>query len=145
MVAYAWALQFWVEKADSPTGGKPGLLVGSIVELREEMKCYASFSDEDVFNGVALLEEIPINPPKEALPKAPSQHLLTTHEGRHCVHNHGACCREEASKQVPRLGESATPLQTHGYCQADSPFVERPKAKASQPEFRGRAGLTPSN
>ena len=46
-VAYTQALQFWVEKADLPTGGKPCHLVGSIVELWEEMKCYISFSDEE--------------------------------------------------------------------------------------------------
>ena len=57
MVAYAWALQFWAEKADLPTGGKPCLLAGSILELQEEMKCYISFSDEDVFSGMALLED----------------------------------------------------------------------------------------
>ena len=65
-MAYAWALQFWVEKADLPTGGKPCLLVGSIVELQEEMKCYISFSYEDVFNGIALPEETPVITPKEA-------------------------------------------------------------------------------
>ena len=68
-VAYAQALQFWVEKDNLPTRGKPHLLVGSIVELWEEMKCYFSFSEEDVFSGVALLEEPPIIPPKEATPK----------------------------------------------------------------------------
>ena len=70
MVAYTWDLQFWEEKADSPTGGKPCLLVGSIVDLWEEMKCYVSFSDEDVFNGIALLEETPIITPKEATTKS---------------------------------------------------------------------------
>ena len=59
MVAYAWVLQFWVEKADPPTGGKPHLLAGSVVELQEKMKCYISSSNEDVFNGIALLEETP--------------------------------------------------------------------------------------
>ena len=68
MVAYTRALQFWVEKDDLPTGGKPCLLAGSIVELQEEMKCYVSFSDEDVFSGMALLEEPPVTPPKEAMP-----------------------------------------------------------------------------
>ena len=68
-VAYTQALQFWVEKADPPTGGKPCLLAGNIVELWEEMKCCISFSDEDVFNGIALPEETPIIPPKEATPK----------------------------------------------------------------------------
>ena len=69
MVAYAWALQFWAEKADMPTGGKPCLLAGSIVELWEETKSYVSFSNEDVFSGVALPEKPPVIPPKEAMPK----------------------------------------------------------------------------
>ena len=45
-------------------------LVGSIVELQEEMKCYISFSDEDVFDGIALPEETPITAPKEATTKS---------------------------------------------------------------------------
>ena len=65
-MAYAWALQFWAEKADLPTGGKPCLLVGSVVELWEEMKCYVSFSDEDMFNGIALPEETPVATSKSA-------------------------------------------------------------------------------
>ena len=68
-MAYAKALQFWAEKANPHTKGQPCLLVGSIVELSEEMKCYVSFSDEDVFSGVALPEKSPITPPKEATPK----------------------------------------------------------------------------
>ena len=70
MVAYAQALQFWVEKVDLPTGGKPHLLAGSVIELWEEMECYLSFSDEDVFKGVALLEEAPIIPSEEVTPGA---------------------------------------------------------------------------
>ena len=42
---------------------------GSIVELKEEMKCYVSFSDKDVFSGMALPEKSPMTPPKEATPK----------------------------------------------------------------------------
>ena len=72
-MAYATALQFWAEKANLPTEGQPCLLVGSIVELREEMKCYVSFSDENVFSGLALPEESPITPPKEATPKGALQ------------------------------------------------------------------------
>ena len=69
-MAYAKALQFWVEKANLPTQGQPRLLAGSIVELREEMKHYVSFTDEDVFSGMALLEESPVTEPKEATPKS---------------------------------------------------------------------------
>ena len=39
------------------------------MELRKEMKCYVSFTDEDIFSGVALLEESPITQPKEATPE----------------------------------------------------------------------------
>ena len=56
-MAYAQALQFWVEKANLPTQGQPCLLVGSVLELREEMKCYVSFPDEAVFSGMALPKE----------------------------------------------------------------------------------------
>ena len=68
-VAYTKALQFWVEKANTPTEGQPQLLVGSAVELREEMKCYISFTDEDIFSGIALPEESPITQTKEGTPK----------------------------------------------------------------------------
>ena len=56
MVAYAQALQFWVEKANLPTQGQPCLLAGSVLELREEMKHYISFPDEAVFTSMALPE-----------------------------------------------------------------------------------------
>ena len=70
MVAYVQALQFWAEKAHLPTQGQPCLLVGSIVELREEMKCYVSFSDEDIFSDMALLEEPLVTQSKEATPRS---------------------------------------------------------------------------
>ena len=68
MVAYAQALQYWAEKTDLPTGGKPCLLAESVKELWEEMKCYLSFSDKEVFKGVTPLEEMSTNPVKEAEP-----------------------------------------------------------------------------
>ena len=69
-VAYASALQFWAEKVNLPTGGKPCLLVGSMIELWKEMECYLSFSNEDVFKGVALQEETPIIPSEEVTPQS---------------------------------------------------------------------------
>ena len=68
-VTYAWALQFWV-KANLPTKDKPHLLVGSIIELQEVMSCYLSFSNEDVFKGVAPPEETSIIPPEEVTPQS---------------------------------------------------------------------------
>ena len=46
-----------------------GLLVGSIMELQEEMKCYLSFSNEDVFKGMAVPENASIIPPEEVAPR----------------------------------------------------------------------------
>ena len=93
-VAYVWALQFWAGKADLPTtGGKPCLLVGRVVELWEEMKCYVSFSDEDVFNGIALLEETPIIPPKEATSESTQPTPANPPcEGSHHGHDVGTHC-----------------------------------------------------
>ena len=70
MAAYAWALQFWVEKANPPTEDKPCLLVGSIIELWEVMSCYLTFSNEDVFKGIAPPEETSIIPPEEVTPQS---------------------------------------------------------------------------
>ena len=57
VVAYARALQYWVEQNDLPTGGEPHLLAKSVLELREEVKWYLTFTDEEVFQGVADLRQ----------------------------------------------------------------------------------------
>ena len=54
VVAYARALQHWVEEINLPAGRGPHLLAESVKELREEVKWYLSFSNEEVFWGVAL-------------------------------------------------------------------------------------------
>ena len=56
MVAYAQALQFWAEKANLPTLGQPHLLVGTVLELREVIKCYVSFPDDAICGSMALAE-----------------------------------------------------------------------------------------
>ena len=45
---------FGAEQNNLPAGGEPRLLAKSILELREEVKWYLSFTDEEVFWGVAL-------------------------------------------------------------------------------------------
>ena len=40
--------------------------LGVVEELREEMKSYISFTDEDIFSGMALPEESHKTQPKEA-------------------------------------------------------------------------------
>ena len=69
-VAYAQALKFLVEKVDLPTGGRPCLLVESVKELWEEMRCYLSFLDEEAFKGMVLPEETSAIPTEEANPQS---------------------------------------------------------------------------
>ena len=75
VVAYARALQHWAEQNNLPAGGEPCLLAKSMLELREEVKWYLSFTDEEVFQGVALPkkeeEESPKIPSTADTPKAP--------------------------------------------------------------------------
>ena len=54
MVVYTRALQHWVEQNNLPARGEPHLLVKSVLELREEVRWYLSFTNEEVFWGVAL-------------------------------------------------------------------------------------------
>ena len=54
VVAYARALQHWAEQNNLPAGGEPHLLAKSMLELWEEVKWYLSFTNEEVFWGVAL-------------------------------------------------------------------------------------------
>ena len=54
VVVYARALQYWVEQNDPPTGGELRLLANSALELREEVKWYLTFTDEEVFQGVTI-------------------------------------------------------------------------------------------
>ena len=56
VVAYARALKYWAEQNDLPTGGEPCLLAKGVLELREEVKWYLTFTNEEVFWGVAILE-----------------------------------------------------------------------------------------
>ena len=72
MIAYARALQHWVEEINLPAGGGPCLLAEGVKELREEVKWYLSFSDEEVFWGVVLPEKEEDQKPKTLSAKAPN-------------------------------------------------------------------------
>ena len=64
VVAYPRALQHWAEQNNLPAGGEPHLLAKSTLELREEVKWYLSFTDEEIFQGVALPEKEEEESPK---------------------------------------------------------------------------------
>ena len=130
MVAYVWALQFWAGKVNLPTGGKPCLLVGSMIELLEEMECYLSFSNKDVFKGIALPEETPIIPPKEVTPQRAQPTPASTPIREATIEmTVEPPWREEAS-QVPWLGKGATSLQACSCHWRDFPLIKRSKEKA---------------
>ena len=67
-MAYAHALQHWAEKTDLHTGGKPHLLAESVKVLQGEMRCYLSFSDKEVFEGVIPPKDMSPDPAKDAKP-----------------------------------------------------------------------------
>ena len=75
VVAYARALQHWAEQNNLPARGEPWLLAESVLELREEVKWYLSFTDEEVFWGMTLPEKEEEESPKTlsatGIPKAP--------------------------------------------------------------------------
>ena len=75
VVAYARALQYYAEQNNLPTRGEPHLLVRSVLELREEVWWYLSFTNKEIFKGVALPEEeeeeSPQTPVPTDLPEAP--------------------------------------------------------------------------
>ena len=68
-MAYAKALQILAGKGQTAYQRSSTPFSRSVVELREGMKCYISFTDKDIFGGMVLLQESPIIQPKEATPK----------------------------------------------------------------------------
>ena len=61
-IVYDHSLQYWAEKSDLLTGGQPHWLAKRVKELWEEMKCYLSFSDREVLEGVTPPEGMPSSP-----------------------------------------------------------------------------------
>ena len=55
-IAYMQVLQYWVEKANPLTPGRPCLLERCVLELRKAMESYVSFSDDAILDGAASLE-----------------------------------------------------------------------------------------
>ena len=68
-MAYAQALQYWMEKSNLPMLGQPCLLVGSILKLREVMEPYVSF-DDTILDGVAPPEGFLEDQPEATIPQS---------------------------------------------------------------------------
>ena len=141
-VAYAWALQYWVKKTDQPGGGRPHLLVESVKELQEKMRCYLSFSDEEVLKGVI--------PPGEtsalSTEEADLQSAMTSAGTPEEEATAGAARETAVERGSPKflgLGEDITPVSTHGGWRTDPPSIKRSKTEVLQLGRKG--GLNPSN
>ena len=141
-MAYARALQHWAEKTDLPVGGRPHLLAESLKELQEEMRCYLSFSDEEVLKGMDPLEEKSAIPTEEANPQS-AMTPASTPEEQVTVRAVREQAAERKSPKFLWLREGITPLPICGGCQADAPSVKRSKTKALQ--LRRKDGLSPPN
>ena len=66
-IAYAWALQYYTEWSNLLRRNQPCLLVDSVLELREEVRFYLSFQDEEVFWGLDLPKKEEDGPPTIAV------------------------------------------------------------------------------
>ena len=96
------------------------------------MRCYLSFSDKDVFKGEALPEQTPIIPPKEVTPQSAQPTPASTPMKEAIMDTTMEPAEEKRPpNKFPGWEKLATSLQTCSYHQADSPFVNRPKTKAS--------------
>ena len=74
-LAYAQAMQYWVEKSNPPMPSQPCLLVECMLKLRWAMETYITFSDDAVL-GVLPLKKGPWkNKPGQLFPRRPSQPL----------------------------------------------------------------------
>ena len=132
MVAYAQALQFWTEKANLSTQGQPHLLVWSILELREVMKCYVSIPKNAIFGGMALPEESLITQSEKTIPEStqpPSTNfpMKVAKEKAAPIMRppEGPSTSQSPNKEPTRKehspNQSVTSLQTSHCCQED-PF-----------------------
>ena len=95
------------------------MIVGeSVLEFREEVKWYLSFTNEEVFQGMALSK-------KEA--------KKSLEDPCFCRHPQGAlCARASSGRESPEvfgLGEGIASIPTSGGCQGDPPTYEDLEAK----------------
>ena len=89
-LVYTQALQYLAEKVNSPVPGEPPHLLMSIHELRQHMRRYTTFSDHDVFEGLAhrlpeaeVEETTQPNPIKPSVADSPTVLAIVLSTGEH--------------------------------------------------------------
>ena len=82
-----------------PTGGRPLLLAESVKELQEEMRCYLSFSDKEVFKDMVLPEEMSAIPTEEANTQSAGATLSGTPEEEATI----GTAREPTVEEAPQI------------------------------------------
>ena len=114
MIAYTHTIQYWVEKSDPPTGGQPCWLAKSVKELQEEMKCYLSFLDREVFEGVTLLEGMPSSLVERAEPPGVTTVPAATSQEQPVKETLQKPVKERKYSKFPRWEKSAAPILVCG-------------------------------
>ena len=77
-LAYAQALQYWVEKANPPSPGKLHQLAECIQELREAMKPFTTFHNHDILGKeIASQETLAVEVEEAVQPGTPPTRQLT--------------------------------------------------------------------
>ena len=117
VMAYARDLQHWVEQNNLPAGGEPQLLAKSVLELREEVKWYLSFTDKEVFWWWPSLRKKRRRVQRPFLLQMPPS---------------ATCARATFGGESPEvfgMGGGTTSILTSGHCQGDPPTIRGLEAK----------------
>ena len=90
-----------MEKSNLPAGGQPHRLAESVKELREEMRCYLSFTDQEVFEGVTPLEGMPTGPTEESQPPSETATPVSTPKESTTKETHQELTKERRCSKFP--------------------------------------------
>ena len=110
-IAYAHALQYWVEKSDLSTGEQPCWLAKSVKELWEEMSCYLSFLDKRSFWGRNSSREDALHCSQGSQASHPNGYTHHCLQGTSCQGGPSKSSQGEEVPTIPWMGKSATPIQ----------------------------------
>ena len=111
IIAYAHSLQYWAEKSDPPAGGQPHQLAESVKKLREEMRCYLSFTDKEVFEGVTPLEGMPTSLVEESQPPSETATPVITPKESTARKTPQELAKERKCPKFPRWEKVLHPFQ----------------------------------
>ena len=106
-------------------GGQPHQLAESVKELREEMRCYLSFTDQEVFEGVTPPEGMPTGLTEESQPPTETATPVATPKELTAKETPQELTKERKCPKFPRWEKVLHPSWLSGSCwTAPLPFKE---------------------